>query len=302
MSEEPASKDEEMSLIELWGVLWRRKWWFCFPFLLVALSGTIYLLARSPIYMYAGILQVGHSFANRESVTQIESSSSAASSSIGVIVKNITIPEVLGRYLNEHPNTKSQLKNIRIHVDVNRYSNIVVLKSLGTRRQGQLIMHLLRKILTAAATQENTPFHEMRKNLRMRIQLLNELLKEIADQKKLVQHRLDQLHSTMRTDTSSAKPKYSAAPPSQQAYTLRRKLISFNQETQLLYQELADSQTRLLRFAPARIAVEPPAMPYKAGVSGQDIALITFILSVLAGLLAAYGAEFMATEQCRRHG
>ena len=239
--------DDEISLIDLWLVLARRKKLFIAVFLAIAILGLLIALMMPKQYGYVTSLEIGSRVINGN-VQPIESPQTVLAK-----LQESYIPFVLRRYLNDHP---ADDKTYDISAAVPKGSQLVVLKSKDQEKYSSTYIALQSNVVDQIQNDHKRIIDIIRKELENKRNTEINKLEELKDTARLLEaqeKRISSITELLKKQIDSAKKDLDAAEKdrkrSVKEATNEAKamtLLMLNNEVQQHRERLAKLEERLL--------------------------------------------------------
>lgn len=193
----PHPAEDEISLIDMWLVLVRRKWILAAVMVTATLGGLAYALFLPPKYAYSTTIEIGSQIQNNQA-TPIE-----APDSVRAKIAESYIPLVL------HERQQGMLderKRYEIKVDVPKNSQVIVLRSEGREQDEDTYTALHRAVVERIQDDHKRVSNVLRRNLEALVadrerkiagfqedgQMLAAQLKRLADERDLITKEIEQ--------------------------------------------------------------------------------------------------------------
>ena len=322
-----ASDPDEISLIDLWIILVRRKWVVGGVLLLCLLLGLTWVLLRSPNYQYETTIQIGQVFRGDHLEPVAPTASVLAS------IQETYIPLARARFLDG-------AGGFRLEARSPSGSELIVVSGLGLAAQQSTYLKLLQSVFDQvqddlrprfkaareAAERERANAESRLQQLEAEAGLTQEQLKRLDGWTETVEQRLRDARAdledlrreramllersstqsvdgrliALNTDVTSVREtighlqeqlgRWIPEQRSELMRELKRNLVDQNSQ-QARIQEI---EARLATLAPTRAVLEPRRLPEAIGTSAVVILALAIVLGLMLGILAAFFTEFLA--------
>ena len=322
--------DDEISLIDLWGVLVRRKKVVGGVFALCLAGAVAAALIKSDKYLYSTSLEIG-TVLDEGKQMPIDSPNTLSSK-----IREGYIPAVL----NEYAKTAEDAKEIEITVRVPKSSDIVVIEAKGKEKKGDTLKRLEREVVDLVKQDHGRIIDVTKKDILAQMIKLKRQHDELQDQEKvllkdmerikvtsgLVDQQLADVKSSVEEATKNRKNALRTVGNEAKAMTLlmidseidqnRKRMAALEERLHValpdkkdnLDKALADNhraqennQTEfdkldvvLKNIRETRAIIEPTQSLKPVGVSKPLIVVLGVVLGLMLGVFAAFFAEFLA--------
>jgi uncharacterized protein involved in exopolysaccharide biosynthesis len=322
--------DDEISLIDLWGVLIRRKTILGSVFAVCLAGAVAAALIKNDKYLYSTSLEIGAVIENGERVL-IDSPDTVLSK-----IKEGYIPAVLSEYAK----SASDAADIEITVRLPKNSEIVVIESTGKESVGDTLKALEGKVIDLVKLDHSRIIEVTKNNILSQLQKLKRRHDELQDQEKLILSDVERIKVT----SGLVEQQFAEIKSSVEASTANRKnalntignetsamtLLMIDSETDQNKKRMAELEERLHVVLPnkkdnlekaladnrrarennqtevdkllivlknirdTRAIIEPTQSLKPVGIGKPLIVLLGAMLGLMLGIFAAFFAEFLA--------
>lgn len=322
--------EDEISLIDLWGVLHRRKSIVGGVFIFFLAGAVAAALIKSDKYLYSTSLEIGTVIEDGKRVI-IDSPNTVLSK-----IKEGYIPTVLSEYAK----TAEDADKIEIDVRLPKNSEIVVIESKGKESMGDTLKQLEGQIVELVKQDHGRIIDVTKNEMLAQLEKLKRDHEELKDQEKmlindqerikvasgLVQVQLTDVKSLVDDATANRKKARRSVGDETVAMTLlmidneidqnrkrmaeleERFYVTLPSKKDSLVKALADNRREqannqteidkleivLKNIRETRAIIEPTQSLKPVGVSKPAIVLLGAIAGLMLGVFAAFFAEFLA--------
>lgn len=247
----PYPSEDEISLVDLWRALSRRRWWIAITFVIFVAAGLAYALLVPPSYSYTTVINVG---------TRMDSGgntrSLVAPDALAALATNAVIPTLLDDYAAHHTNDDLY----KIEATHPQSSNLVVLTSKGPTARRNVFKTLEQQIAQKLLDMPRRRAEALRQQLNQQVQAAQARVKSLQD-------ALDQLRDS------------TASQPSNGNLHMQRS------QTKI---DLAQAQSDLAQRQGQLTALTPPQLSAAAVQSQKPVSLSRKLIVILAAILGAF--------------
>ncbi len=321
-------EEDEISLVDLWLVLVRRRLIIVAAVLACILAGLLFALLQPPLYAFTTTIQIGRIV---ELPGLLESTETVA-----VKLNEGYIPKVLAAYVNEADDRTA----LKIEASSPKQSQMVLIKSKTQEKESELHLDLHKRIIETLLADHAILIGNFRKALEIKIKQAQDRYASLSDEARLLVSRLELLDGTkdlvakqvgeiqdLLSSTASglerALPEVSDEAKAltflmvgneiqqnrNRLATLEERLhIGLPQERNALEKRLADMErtkvtqveaisaleTRLSSIRETRVIVGPARSLEPVGPGRAVILALAGVLGLFLGIFAAFFAEFLA--------
>jgi capsular polysaccharide biosynthesis protein len=333
----PNPIEEEISLIDVWLVLVRRRTLVLACTVLGSIAGLAFILIFPPKYIYTTTIEIGTKIINGE-VSPIESQDSVRAK-----VEERYIPLVL----QEHQHSLAEEEqDYKIEVKAPKNSQIIVLTSEGREDEEQAQKALHRAVVEMIQGDHRRISNVLRKNLEAKIVGGERRINNLKDSAQILRakvKRLDQEQALLATEieqtqaliTAAERNREQAAQEVKDGTQVMTKLLLISEELRSSHTRLTELKERQLIEIPdkqddlnkgileilrtqedekANIedlrlaitgmletrAVKPPLrLPEPIGLGKPAILVVAVLVGLMLGVFVAFFAEFLAKARTR---
>ncbi|WP_018719536.1 Wzz/FepE/Etk N-terminal domain-containing protein [Arhodomonas aquaeolei] len=319
--------DDEISLMDLWAVLVRRRAWLLGVAVIVILLSAAYALLRTPVYGHRALVEIA---SQEDSTTPIEKPAAVAAR-----LNDIYIPEATSAWREAHPDAPEP----GVEASVAGDAGLVRLSGEGPKA----LTGAYSDVMTGAVdrlSEDHAPVTErLRDRLRQqrsraerRLATARDSVNEIVERRKTLDDRAGSLTREIDTlqqalgDLEAVRPREIADSPdavgavqrlldNEVAFKRQRlddlrselntdlprrrnelndRLDTARNEVEAREEEVALLADRLDAITGTRLAAPPRRSERPQGPSAAMIVALGAVLGVMLGLFVAFGAEFLS--------
>ncbi len=256
--------EDEISLIDIWRVLSRRRWWIVATFAIFLAAGLAYALLASPSYEYTTVINVG---------TRMDAGGNtqplASPDALTALATNAVIPTVLGDYAKQHADDPIH----KIEATHPKDSNLVVLSAEGPTSRAETFKTLQQQITQQILAVPMRHADTLQ-------QLLNQQAESAQARVKSLQDSLDQLRGNSASNLADG--------------TLSMQRSQTQIDLAQAQAELAQKQGQIAAFTPPQVSATAVQSQEPTGLSRKLIVVMAAILGLFAGIVLALFADFVS--------
>lgn len=324
-----ANYDDEISLIDLWIILIRRKWVIAGVLLLCVLLGLAWVLLKPPTYQYGTTIQIGQVFAG-DDLQPIE-----AVGSVLAKIQETYIPLARGRLLSG-----DALGGFKLDAKSPAGSELIVISGEGSPAQQSIYLPLLQDVVGQVQADLRPRFNAAREATERERDNAESRLEQLKAEAALSQEQLKSLNSwtqtvnqrlqAARSDLQSLREQRNELLTRAPANSADTRLIALNGDITSLRESTGDLQEQLGRWIPAQrdeimrqlkqnhtdqsaqqtriqevkarqaalqptlAVLKPQRLPEPIGTSPIVILALAGVLGLMLGVFAAFFTEFLA--------
>ena len=324
-----AEHDDEISLIDLWIVLVRRKWVIAGVLLLCILLGLGWVLLKPPTYQYESAIQIG------QVITDGSLQPIAPVESVLATIQETYIPLARSRLLSA-----DEVGGFKLDARSPSGSELIVMSGEGAPAQQHKYLQLLQSVIEQVRASQLSRFEAAREaverergsaesqleQLKAEASLSQEQLKRLDDWTQTLGRRLQSARSdlqALRQQRDRLLTRGSADPVDVQLVALNGDITSLRESvadlqdrigTQIpaqrdeimrkLKQNHTDQSAQQARIQeieaqhaalqPTRAVLEPQRLPQITGTSPILVLALAGVLGLMVGVFAAFFTEFLA--------
>jgi len=324
--------EDEISLIDLWLILVRRKKALLIVFLVCVISGVVLALVKPPTYTYTTSIEIGTQV-EKDNIRPIEDPQTLLAK-----IQESYIPLVIHEYFKSHPDEEKE--NFDVKARVPNGSQIIVLESKGPNSKAQTYLTLQQSVVDKVKQDHQRIVTILKKEVENErnkaISKLNELKDEgnlIAGREKrnheldiLLNSQIKQIEEHLAGSEKDRRRAVKEATNAAKAMTLlmldsdiekRREHLAELQERVKIevadkrdefVKALADNkraqenqadhiarlEAQLQNLRETRALVPPMQSNKPTGLTRKVIAVISVVIGMIIALFAAFFAEFLA--------
>jgi capsular polysaccharide biosynthesis protein len=333
----PNPIEEEISLIDVWLVLVRRRTLVLACTVLCIIAGLAFILIVPPKYIYTTTIEIGTKIINGEA-SPIE-----AQDSVRAKIEESYIPLVLQEH--QH-NLAEEEQDYKIEVKAPKNSQIIVLKSEGREDEDQAQKALHRAVVEMIRKDHRRVSNVLRKNYEAKIVGGERRIDNFKDSAQILRakvKRLDQEQALLATEIKQTEALITAAEQTHEQAARGAKNENQVMTVMLISEELKSSRTRLAELKQRQLieipdrqdnlnetiletqrmqedekaniedlrltitgmletrAVTPPLrLPEPVGLGKPIILAVAVLVGLMLGVFVAFFAEFLAKARTRR--
>lgn len=322
-------RDDEISLIDLWIILLRRKWVVAGALLLCVLLGLGWVLAKPPGFEYETTIQIGEVFSNG-TLQPIEPVTSVLAK-----IQETYIPLARTRLLRG-----DALGAFKLAARSPQGSTLIVVSGEGSPAQENTYLGLLQDVVQQIQADLSPRFKAARQVTERDRESTEARLQQLVAEAKLSQGQFERLDSWTQTverrlqivhsDLQTLRGQRNALLKHDSAETTDVRLIVLNGDIRTLQDTAADLQEQLGKWIPAqrddilsrlkqnqvdqntqqlhmqeiearaaalqptRAVLVPQRLPEPIGTGAVVILALTGVLGLVLGVFAAFFTEFLA--------
>lgn len=323
-----ADYDDEISLIDLWIILVRRRWVVAGVLLLCLVLALGWALLKPPTYQYESTIQVGQVF-TAGGLRPIESVNSVLAR-----IQEVYIPLARGRLL-----TADALGGFKLDASSPEGSELVVISGEGVASQQSTYLRLLQDVIEQLRADLLPRFQAAREAIERERGNAETRLEQLKAEARLSQGQLkwldgwtqtvDRRLQATRSDLQALREQRNALLTRAQADPAGVRLIALNGDVTSLRETVADLQEQLGKWIPAqrdeitrqlkqnhtdqstqrtriqevearraalqptRAVLEPQRLPEPMGTGAMVVLALAGVLGVMLGVFAAFFTEFL---------
>ena len=273
----------EIDLVDLWLIIYRRKWLLLLAAVLFTLAGALYSVIKPTLYTYNASLQIGalvmEGKGNRFSV--IESPEFVVSR-----LNESIIPFILHNYQTEHPEAK--LPDIKARIP--KKSDLIVIETRGPEKNAALYTDLIKRMAEQVVTEHRPLMALMDSNYQSELKQAEIMQAELEDPSTLASEV-----TAIEVDLVAARLKLEELNDSKLIKVAQQELETVRQQhmnqLSMLKDELKQKQSEILRLdqvdqllkkqiAELRSSIESAQANREASVSGvtDEASAMTLLL------------------------
>lgn len=259
----PYPPEDEISLLDLWRTLSRRRWWIAITFVIFIIAGLAYALLVPLSYEYTTVINVGtrmDSGGNTQALT--------APDALAALATNAVIPTVLGDYAAQH--TSGGL--YKIGATHPQSSNLVVLSAKGPTSRREALTALERQIAQKLLDISTRRAKVLRQQFSQQAQAGQARVKSLQD-------ALDQLREGI------------ASQPRNDALHIQRSQTKLDLAQAL--SDLAQTQGQLSALTPPQLSAVSIQSQEPVGLSDKLAVIMAAIIGFFVGVVLALFADFV---------
>ena len=297
-----AYNEDEISLVDLWLVMVRRKWLIMgIAFLCLAL-GVASALMREPVYGFTTVVELGR----MGDAKPVEATDSAAAR-IGRIAVPIVRSEML--MLQTEADQRPPEVNVR---RPSGGAHLLEFGSEGTMERQEEILRLHERLLNWIKTDHDDLAERDKKRLELEKRTVQDEMNRIETEKKRIQQRITETRSRLTTGRILQGKAPDEATDEAQAMTLliiqsqiedaHRQLSDLEEE---LYKRIPSREDRLdIRMAEienqldriylTKVHAKALASEYPVSTGKRLVVALSLVLGVMLGVFGAFFAEFLS--------
>ncbi|MFB4202500.1 hypothetical protein KBTX_03266 [wastewater metagenome] len=323
----PAYPDDEISLLDLWAVLVRRRLWLFGIAALVVLVTVAYALLRTPVFEYRALVEIA---SQDDGTTPVEKPSAVAAR-----FNDIYIPQATSAWSEAHPDSPEP----GVEAGVAGDADLVRLSGKGAQVLSDAYASVM-KDAVGRLTEDHAPITErLRNRLRQqqsraerRLATARDSVTEIVERRKMLDGRTARLTQEIDTlqqalgELEAVRPDGIADSPdavsavrrlldNEVAFKRQRlddlrtelntdlprrrdelndRLDTARNEVESREEEVALLADRLAAITGTRLAAAPRRSDRPQGPSSAVIVALGAVLGLMLGVFAAFGAEFVS--------
>ena len=335
MMERPA--EDEISLIDLWVVLVRRKKVFFYIMLLSLIAGILFSFSKPIVYGYTTSIEIGTRPTANNGDVAIESVQTTLAK-----LQEGYIPLVLA---SQNTDSSGQAKAVNIKAAVAKGSDIIRLSIAGTERNEQIYIQLLNDVVEKIKLDHKRVSSLVKKDLQLAIkkqenisaQLINEQLlmqsqmKRLDKKELLLNKRIDNLSEFVRSNENLRRSASKSKGDQGAILTLmmldnelrssrellaeleNQSYLSLANEREVLHNEMAANEkkqleneqivdknkSQLANLLKTRAIVKPFKSIKPVGTSRKLVLVLFVVVGFMLSLISVFVVEFL--ENAKAH-
>ncbi|MCO6441276.1 MAG: hypothetical protein J5I81_09350 [Nitrococcus mobilis] len=320
--------DDEISLIDLWIILVRRKWVVAGVLLLCVLLGLGWVLVKPPGYQYETTIQIGEVFSG-DTLQPIEPVTSVLAK-----IQETYIPLARTQHLSG-----GTLGGFKLEARSPQGSALIVVSGEGSAAQQSTYLELLHDVFQQIQTDLSPRFKAARQATERERESAETRLQQLMAEAKLSQGQLERLDSwtqtveqrlqAVRADLQALREQRNGLLKRDSADSADMRLIVLNGDIRTLQDMVADLQEQLGKWIPAqrdeilsrlkqnqvdqstqrlhmqeietraaalqptRAVLAPQRLPEPIGTGPVVILALAGVLGLMLGVFAAFFTEFL---------
>jgi hypothetical protein len=323
----PSPPEDEISLVDLWRVLARRKGIFWAVFLGLLALGVAYAFILEKGRVFRASIEIGSVPAN---------GGFHAIEEPGTVLAKITenfIPNATAELTRQQPEYRNRLE---LKARIPRGSSLVVIEAEAPEAMGEVYLGLIRQVLDLVKADHAQLLARTRSAIEARLKEAQGQAQQLEEEEQLLQRRLDDLVSgegsltaqiqTMRQQVSEARASQAQVPAdltgeaaaialqvaASDLRSARESLISLEEELRTerdgLREDILENrsslrakrmevvtvQNQLDGLQETRAVLAPMQLPEPVGPSRMLIVAVAGVLGLLLGIMGAFFVDFLA--------
>lgn len=323
----PTYPDDEISLLDLWAVLVRRRLWFFGIAVLVVLASAAYALMRTPVYEYRALVEIA---SKADGTTPIENPSAVAAR-----FNDIYIPQAMSAWSEAHPDGSAP----NVEASVAGDADLVRLSGEGAKARSDAYTRVMRNAVERLSEDHAPVTERLRDRLRQQHSRAERRLATVRDavdtlvargraldeRARRLTREIDMLQRSLRQLAAVRPGEIADSPDAMSAvqrlldnevafkrqrldylrtalYTdlprrrdeLSERLDTARNEVESREEEIALLADRLAAITGTHLVAPPRRSDVPRGPSNAVIVALGAVLGVMLGLFAAFAAEFIS--------